>query len=94
MLQIIDTAPIEGCPCLFVMLAAAAGIEVAVMIAADDYDVLKAWRRRGVRLAEEGFQPVDLLLNLRHGAIICEVSRVDQEVAGRYLGGWDFAVGV
>ena len=89
-----DFPPIETCFRLLIILAATSGVEITVMVAADDNDVLETGPTVGVRLVMEGFEPVDLFLDGRDSADVCEVTGMDEKIAIRYLDGRLFAMGI
>ena len=89
-----DFAPVEALSSFLVMLAPAARIEIAIMIATDYDNVLEARRGLGGALPQESLEPVDLFLDLRDGAVVREVTGMNQQVTTRYLGRRDFGVGV
>ena len=94
MLEVDDLAPVQLAVLLgFVEVGARAGIEVGVVVAADDNDVAVAFAG-AVPGFLQGLEPVYAALNLDKGALVSEVAGVNEEVAWWEAFGRDLGVGV
>lgn len=81
-LEVDDLAPVEV-PCLFVALvvrASTAWIKIAIVVAGDDYNVAVAIRG-AIPWFLQCLEPIDASLYFRQGAVVRQISRMEQQVA-------------